>query len=85
MKPPAAPEASAPPLAHPGPAWRAAEAAGYDMSLVEGALRLTPIERIRANDRALRMAVSLQKAMEKPSVKLQLLVLYAIRERRGPA
>ena len=65
MKPPAAPEASAPPLAPPGPAWRAAEKAGYDMSLVEEALRLTPIERIRANDRAVRMADSLRQAMEK--------------------
>jgi hypothetical protein len=65
MKPTAAPSPPAPTLSPPGPAWRAAEAAGYDMSLVEEALRLTPIERIRANDRAVRMADSLRQAMEK--------------------
>jgi hypothetical protein len=47
-----------------GPAWRAAEAAGMDMSLVESALRKTPAERLRAHDRALATAMALRKAME---------------------
>lgn len=29
-----------------GPAWRAAHAAGIDMSLIEGSLRLTPEQRL---------------------------------------
>jgi len=36
-----------------GPAWRAAHESGLDMSLIEENLRLTPWERLLANDRAL--------------------------------
>jgi hypothetical protein len=32
--------------ANAGPAWRAAHAAGIDMSLIEDSLRLTPEERL---------------------------------------
>ncbi len=46
-------------------AWRAAEKAGYDMSLVESNLRKRPSERIRAHSRALATAVMLRQAMEK--------------------
>jgi hypothetical protein len=52
-------------LAEPGPAWKAAEAEGYDMSLIEENLRKTPMERIRAHSRALSMAMELREAMEK--------------------
>ena len=47
-----------------GPAWRAAEEYGFDMSVVEWNLRLTPLERIRENDRANALDESLAKAME---------------------
>lgn len=52
-----------------GRAWRAAEAAGIDMSLVESALRKTPADRLRAHDRALGVALALRQAMEKRRVK----------------
>jgi hypothetical protein len=52
-------------FAEPGPAWKAAEAEGYDMSLIEENLRKTPGERIRAHSRALAMADTLREAMEK--------------------
>jgi hypothetical protein len=43
-----------------GPAWRAAQAAGIDMSLIEENLKLTPWERLLANDRALALIRALQ-------------------------
>jgi len=49
----------------PGPAWRAAEAYGIDMSLVEACLRRTPAERIRVHCRALATALALREAMRK--------------------
>lgn len=36
-----------------GPAWRAAHAAGIDMSLIEENLKRSPWERLLANDRML--------------------------------
>jgi hypothetical protein len=45
-----------------GPAWRAAHAAGIDMSLIEENLRLSPWERLLANDRALALGRALQQA-----------------------
>ena len=48
----------------PRSAWEAAEAEGMDMSLVEDNLRKTPIERLRAHDRALTLALKLRKAMQ---------------------
>ena len=45
-----------------GPAWRAAMAAGIDMSLIEENLRRTPWERLLANDRALAMIRELEAA-----------------------
>ncbi len=44
-----------------GPAWRAAMELGMDMSLVEHNLRLTPWERLLANDRALALLRDLQQ------------------------
>ena len=46
-----------------GPAWRVARAYGIDMSQLEDNLRKTPIERIRAHDRALNGAQMLRRAM----------------------
>jgi len=53
------------PLGKPGPAWKAAEAYGFDMSLIEANLALTPLERIRAHNRALNTALELRSAMER--------------------
>ena len=47
-----------------GPAWRAAEAYGCDMSLIEDNLRRTPLERLRQHDRALEMILQLRNAVE---------------------
>jgi hypothetical protein len=45
-----------------GPAWRAAHAAGNDMSLIEANLRKTPWERLLANDSALALIRALEEA-----------------------
>jgi hypothetical protein len=45
-----------------GPAWRAAYAAGIDMSLIEENLKRSPWERLIANDRALALVRTLQQA-----------------------
>ena len=47
-----------------GPAWRAAEAYGCDMSLIEDNLSRTPLERLRALDRALETIFALRQAMK---------------------
>ena len=47
-----------------GPAWRAAEAFGLDMSLVEANLELTPAERIQFQSRLMKLDQSLQRGME---------------------
>jgi hypothetical protein len=44
-----------------GPAWRAAHAAGIDMSIIEENLKLSPWERLLANDRALALGRALQQ------------------------
>ena len=46
-----------------GPAWRAAEDYGIDMSLIEANLRKTPAERIRANSLAVASDLALRKAV----------------------
>lgn len=45
-----------------GPAWRAAYEAGIDMSLIEDNLKLSPWERLQANDRALGLVRALQNS-----------------------
>ena len=45
--------------------WKRAEGAGLDMSLLEANLRRTPLERIRAHDRALAMALALRAAVKR--------------------
>ena len=44
-----------------GPAWRAACEYGFDMSLVDDALKLTPEQRLARHQRALDMILELQK------------------------
>ncbi len=44
-----------------GPAWRAACEYGFDMSLVEEALRMTPEERLEAHQKALNMLLELEQ------------------------
>jgi len=46
-----------------GPAWKAAEAYGFDMSIIESNLLRTPAERMRVHSRALAAALELRKAM----------------------
>lgn len=45
-----------------GPAWRAAHAAGIDMSLIEENLKRSPWERLLANDSALALIRAIQQA-----------------------
>jgi len=44
------------------PAWRAAYEAGVDMSLIEDNLKLSPWERLLANDRALGLIRALESS-----------------------
>lgn len=45
--------------------WKAAEAYGCDMALLEANLRRSPAERVRRHSRALATAVALRGAMER--------------------
>ena len=45
-----------------GPAWRAAHAAGLDMSLLEGTLRLTPEQRLAEHQQVLDFLLEVQAA-----------------------
>jgi hypothetical protein len=56
--------------APPGPAWKAAEEYGIDMSLIEINLEKTPEERILAHDRVRQMADALRDAMRKRDGKV---------------
>ena len=47
-----------------GPAWRAAAEYGFDMSLVEDALRMTPEQRIEEHQRALNLLLEIESARE---------------------
>ena len=46
-----------------GPAWRAAEADGHDMSLIVEALRQPVWERFKTNDSALSLVLMMRQAM----------------------
>lgn len=46
-----------------GPAWRAACEYGFDMSLVEDALRKTPEERLEEHQRALDLLLEIEAAI----------------------
>lgn len=50
--------------ANAGPAWRAACEYGFDMSLVEEALRLTPEQRLEEHQRALDLILEIESARE---------------------
>ena len=49
----------------PTDAWKAAEAYGCDMSLIEDNLKKTPQERLRAHNRALNLLLTIREAAEK--------------------
>ena len=51
------------------PAWRAACEFGFDMSLVEEALKQTPEERLETHQRALDMILELQEKGEANAAK----------------
>jgi hypothetical protein len=48
-----------------GPAWRAAVEYGFDMSLVEDAMQLTPEQRLEQHQRALDMILEVKEAGER--------------------
>ena len=52
-----------------GPAWRAAAKYGFDMSLVEDALRLTPEQRLEQHQRALDLVLEVKEAGESHAAK----------------
>ena len=52
-----------------GPAWRAAAEYGFDMSLVEDALRLTPEKRLEQHQRALDFVLEVKEAGERDAAK----------------
>ncbi len=52
-----------------GPAWRAAMEYGFDMSLIEDALRMTPEQRLEQHQRALDMILELKEAGENHAAK----------------
>jgi hypothetical protein len=45
-----------------GPAWRAAHAAGIDMSLLEDALRMTPEQRLAEHQQVIDFLLEIQEA-----------------------
>jgi len=52
-----------------GPAWRAAVEYGFDMSLVEEALRMTIEQRVEQHQRALDLALEAMAAGERHAAK----------------
>ncbi len=52
-----------------GPAWRAAHAAGIDMSLLEDSLRLTPEQRLAEHQQVLDFLLEVQEAGQKHGAK----------------
>ena len=54
----------------PGPHWKAAEAYGFDMSLVDLNLEMSPEERLRAHDQFRQLADVLRDAMRKQRAKV---------------
>ena len=47
-----------------GPAWRAAHEAGLDMSLIEGALKLTPEQRLAEHQQVIDFLLEVQAAVK---------------------
>ena len=52
-----------------GPAWRAAMEYGFDMSLIEDTLRLTPEQRLEQHQRALDLVLAVKEAGERNAAK----------------
>jgi hypothetical protein len=52
-----------------GPAWRAAADYGFDMSLIEEALRMTPEQRIEQHQHALDLVLEVMAAGERHAAK----------------
>jgi len=52
-----------------GPAWLAATEYGFDMSLIEDALKLTPQQRLEQHQRALNLVLDLKRAGERNAAK----------------
>ena len=52
-----------------GPAWRAAAKYGFDMSLVEDALRMNPEQRLEQHQNALDMILEVKEAGENHAAK----------------
>jgi hypothetical protein len=52
-----------------GPAWRAAAEYGFDMSLVEDALQLTPEQRLEQHQHALDLVLEVKEAGERHAAK----------------
>ena len=48
-----------------GPAWRAAYEYGFDMSLVEDALRMTPEQRLEQHQHALNLVLEIEASRER--------------------
>ena len=52
-----------------GPAWRAAHAAGIDMSLIEDALKLTPEQRLAEHQQVIDFLLEVQQAGQAHAAK----------------
>ena len=52
-----------------GPAWRAAAEYGFDMSLVEDALRLTPEQRLAEHHQVVNFLIELQESASTHAAK----------------
>ena len=52
-----------------GPAWRAAAAYGFDMSLIEESLKLTPEERLAEHQQVINFLIELQESGEAHAAK----------------
>jgi len=67
-----------------GPAWRAAHAAGIDMSLIEHALKLTPEQRLAEHQQVIDFLIEVQEANDAYSEHNWVVArgLMAIKERR---
>jgi hypothetical protein len=52
-----------------GPAWRAAHAAGIDMSLIEDALKMTPAQRLAEHQQVIDFLLEVQEAGQSHGAK----------------
>lgn len=52
-----------------GPAWRAAHAAGVDMSLIESALKLTPEQRLAEHQQVIDFLLEVRQAAQSHAAK----------------